>query len=469
MELTPYIDFEKKTAAYIQLYNYIKDEIINNKLSANEQLPSIRKLSNHLGISRTTVENAYQQLMAEGYIYSKSQKGYYVSVLDKSYLKELNETNISYKKSNKSSKYIFDFKSEYVENKNFNMSVWKKHLNYVINYQNEQLYTYASTQGEASLINNISKYIRRTRGVNANEDNIIVGAGVQPLLNILSTILKQKDINRIGMEDPGFNRAKNIFLDNNIDIEPLEVTTGGISMDKLFEGNIRLCYVSPSHQFPTGTVMLIDSRSKLIIWAKKAKGYIIEDDYNSELRYEGQPIPAMKSLDKYDRVIYLGSFSTVLIPSIRISFMILPDSLMKIYNKNKEKYVQTSSKIEQLALASMMESGDFEKHIRRIRNNYSKKSELTIKIIQKYLKNIVEVVGINSGLNILLKLKVNKDEKEVVEYLKRSGINISGILEYTIKPLSNHSPILVLSFRGINSNQIEEGILELSRKLKEIS
>lgn len=469
MELTPHIDLKAKIPAYIQLYNYIREEIINNKIFADEQLPSVRKLANHLGVSRTTIENAYQQLIAEGYIYSKAQKGYYANKLDKEYLRGLSESYIKYQDINKGSIYEYDFKNEYVEEDNFNISIWKKHLNYVINYQHEELFSFGFAQGEISLIKAISRYVHRTRGVNANENNIVVGAGVQPLLNILSIILKQKNINEIAMEDPGFNRAKNVFLDNNIEILPLEVTIGGVNMKQLEESKVRLCYISPSHQFPTGTVMLIDTRSKLIMWAKKNKGYIIEDDYNSELRYEGQPIPAMKSLDNHNRVIYLGSFSTLLIPSIRISFMILPDDLMEAYQSNRDKYAQTASKIEQLALANMMATGDFEKHIRRIRNNYSKKSDYTIKIIQKYLKDIVEVVGINSGLNILLKLKIKKEEEEIVKELKELGINISGILEYTIKPKLNQSPILVLSFRGIKTEKIDEGILKLSKRLKQIS
>ncbi|PKM95483.1 MAG: hypothetical protein CVU84_05295 [Firmicutes bacterium HGW-Firmicutes-1] len=465
MELTPLINYQDKVPMFMQLYQYMKNEIISNRLTVNDQLPSVRKLSSHLGISRTTVENAYQQLLAEGYIYSMPQRGYYVNQLEGIFT-QTTKKNVNFLQNQEEMhSYVYDFKSEYVEEKNFDFNNWKKHLNFIINYQQEKLYTFGSVQGEEALIQAIVKYVHRTRGVNASESNIIIGAGVQPLLNILSLILKKDNIHEIAMEDPGFSRAKDVFLDNNIKILPLEVNEKGIHIKQLENMNTRLCYVSPSHQFPTGTVMLIDTRSKLLKWANENKGYIIEDDYNSELRYEGKPIPAMQGLDQHDRVIYLGSFSTVLVPAIRISFMILPDELMNCYHKDKNKYAQTASKLEQLALANMMDTGDFEKHIRKIRINYSKKNEYTIKCIESTLQGKVEIVGMNSGLNILLKLKSNKDERLIIEKLKKEGVHIAGISEYRMQLAKNDNPILILSFRGIDQDKIKEGIIKISNIL----
>ncbi|PKM52386.1 MAG: hypothetical protein CVV02_01140 [Firmicutes bacterium HGW-Firmicutes-7] len=463
MELTPHIDYNDKMPIFMQLYRYIKNEIMNNRLTVNDQLPSVRNLSTHLGISRTTVENAYQQLLAEGYIFSEPQKGYYVNQLEGIVTPKVKKSTIILCNQDVSHTYEYDFKSEYVEEKNFDFNNWKKHLNYIINYEQDKLYTFGSVQGEGGLIKAIVKYVHRTRGVHASESNIVIGAGVQPLLNILSLILKKDNICKIAMEDPGFNRAKDVFSDNNFEILPLELNEKGINMNQLEQMNSRLCYVSPSHQFPTGTVMLIDTRSKLLKWAYKNKGYIIEDDYNSELRYEGKPIPAMQGLDQHDRVIYLGSFSTVLVPAIRISFMILPDELMNCYQKDKNKYAQTASKLEQLALANMMESGDFEKHIRKIRINYSKKSEYTIKCIEKKLKDKVEIIGMNSGLNILIKLKRNRNEREVIEQLKKQGVHVAGISEYRMASSKKDNPILILSFRGIAMNKINDGIIKICK------
>lgn len=466
MELTPIINEEVGKPLYIQLYDYIKQEILNGIILKNEKLPSVRYLSKHMAVSRTTVENAYQQLLAEGYIYSRPQKGYYASGLDNIHLKQTVPIN-SNQKDLSEPLYLYDFKSEYVEENNFDFNQWKRHVNYVINYEQNDLYTFGHVQGEEVLRYEIAKYVHRTRGVSTNYSHIVIGAGVQSLLNILASIVKEKNINSLAMEDPGFNKAKNIFEHNNFNVIPIHVTSKGIKLKALKESQARLCYVSPSHQFPTGTVMLIDVRSKLIRWADENDGYIIEDDYNSELRYEGMPIPAMKGLDKHDRVIYLGSFSTVLVPSIRISFMILPDELLKHYHRNKHKYAQTASKIEQLSLARMMAEGDFEKHIRKIRKNYSKKNDYTLKLIKKYLKDTVIILGSNSGLNVLLKLKFNRPEERLVNAIRKEGINIAGINEYAIQKIDDL--ILIVSYRGIATDRLEEGIKKLSEIIKQLN
>lgn len=460
------IDTNNNIPTYIQIYNHIKNEITSGKMTFREKLPSVRRLSSYLGLSKTTIENAYQQLLAEGYIFSEPQKGYYVSKLEEGFFNNIYEEVLD-KASDEfpEETFEFDFKEEYVENENFNFDIWKKYLNEIINYDKEKLYTYGFSQGESPLIKQIIKYIHRTRGVKAKEDHVVIGAGIQPLLSLLSVILKKEGYNQIAMEEPGFNRAKNVFEDNNLQLIPFEVSEYGIDLMSLKQNKVKLCYVSPSHQYPTGTIMLVDSRMKLIKWAHNNNGYIIEDDYNSELRYEGKPIPAMQGLDPHDRVIYLGSFSTVLVPSIRLSYMILPNTLMASYYKERHKYAQTASKLEQLALAKMMEKGDFERHIRKIKNRYSKKNEYTIKCIQKKLSDFVDIIDTNSGLNILLKLKIKVNEYELVQQLKKEGINISSLNEYRLKPQYNPYPILILNYRGIPYNKILDGLIGIEKVL----
>jgi GntR family transcriptional regulator/MocR family aminotransferase len=425
-----------------------------------EKLPSVRYLAKYLSISKTTVENAYQQLLVEGYIYSKPQKGYFISKLDQEFVMTRSEVIYEIEKDEQDNTYVYDYKSEYVEELNFDFNVWKKHINYVINYNKDKLYTYGNIQGEEELREEILKYVYRTRGVITKPNNIVIGAGVQPLLNVLSIVIKKSGIINLAMEDPGFNSAKSVFIHNDFNLIPISVNERGIDINELINSSSRLCYVSPSHQFPTGAVIPIDKRMKLLKWANEKDGYIIEDDYNSELRYEGKPIPAMQGLDS-SRVIYLGSFSTVLVPSIRISFIILPDGLKQKYIKEIQNYAQTSSKIEQLALARMMKEGDFERHIRKIRKNYSKKNEYTLSLIRKYIGDKGHVISNNSGLNIMLKLK-RFDEDIVIEKAKKCGLNISTILEHTIKKDNQYKNILLLSFRGIKTSELEESIKLLS-------
>lgn len=461
----PNLDMDNKQPLYVQLYGYIREEIIQGRLKQDERLPSIRRLSNSLAISRTTIENAYQQLLVEGYLYSLPQKGYYVSTFDKTYVNHHETQSMDNPRSIMEDSIQYDFKNEYVEEHNFDFSLWRKYMNRVLNYDSHKLYKANHIQGEEELRQEIVRYVRRSRGVTAEPHQIIVGSGGQYLLNILSTLLKQIHIRECAFEDPGFNRAKNIFLHNDFDIVPIPVEEQGINLEVLRGSQTKLCYVSPSHQFPTGMVMSIDQRIQLLKWASENEGYIIEDDYNSELRYSGKPIPSMQSFDKDNRVIYLGSFSTVLVPSIRISYMILPTRLFDLYHQNKYRYTQTTSKTEQLALATFMGEGMFEKHIRRLKKNYAKKNLAIIQAVKKYMGDRVTIGGTDSGLHLLLTIKTSLTEQEIVKTARKRKMVLFGISEYRIAPREEKDPIIILSYRGMPSEKIEKAI----KLLKDIS
>jgi GntR family transcriptional regulator/MocR family aminotransferase len=462
MYLIPNLDLNISKPLYVQLYEYIKQEILSERIEQNEKLPSIRQLSKNLDISRTTIENAYQQLLVEGYLYSIPQKGYFVSSFDKTFFCNNNKIEcINEEKMHNNIKY--DFTNEYVEKHNFDFNLWRKYMNKVLSYESEKLYKATNVQGEIELRQEIVKYVRRSRGVNADIHQVIIGSGVQYLLNILTTLMKRMNIKECAFEDPGFNRAKNIFINNNFNILPIPIKENGIDLQKLGESKAKLCYVSPSHQFPTGIVMSVDQRIKLLKWASQNDGYIIEDDYNSELRYYGKPIPSMQSFDKNGRVIYLGSFSTLLVPSIRISYMILPTKLNNLYQENKNTYIQTTSKTEQLALAVFMKEGMFEKHIRKLKKNYAKKNLIMLNTVKKHMGNTVEIGGTDSGLHLLLKINTNLSEEEIIEKAYKKNIQVCGISKYTIYKKIKNKPIIILSYRGINSNDIEEAITLLSK------
>lgn len=462
MDIMPRLEVDSGQPLYVQLYAYIRDEIIHERLERNERLPSIRQLSKSLDISRTTIENAYQQLLVEGYVYSLPQKGYYVSTFDKTYAMKNQEQVIKNRYTVPADQIKYDLKNEYVEEHNFDFNQWRKYMNRVLNYDAHKLYTANHIQGEEELRQEIVRYVRRSRGVTAEPHQIIIGSGVQYLLNILSTLLKQIGIKQCAFEDPGFNRAKNIFLHNDFDIVPIPVEEQGLNMDRLRGSKAKLCYVSPSHQFPTGMIMPIDSRIRLLKWATENEGYIIEDDYNSELRYYGKPIPSMQSFDKDNRVIYLGSFSTLLVPSIRISYMILPTGLFDLYHDSKNRYTQTTSKTEQLALATFMKEGMFEKHIRRLKKNYARKNQTIIQAVKKYMGDRVMIGGSDSGLHLLLTIKTNLDERTIVQEAKKQHMAIAGISEYCIAKQKRHYPIIILSYRGMDSEKIEDAIKLLS-------
>jgi GntR family transcriptional regulator/MocR family aminotransferase len=459
MELSINLKDNKKETYYIQIYQYIKEAILHDHIHADERIPSIRVLSKNLSVSRTTIENAYAQLLAEGYIYSLPQKGYYASNIQNDYMSIEDKKVIATIEASRENIYSYDFKNEYVETSIFNFNIWKKHVNDIINYQQQNLYSYGDVQGERTLRKEILNYIFKTRGITADENHIIVGAGIQSLFNILSQILWMKDINKLGMEDPGFNRAKSIFGHNHFNIVPININKNGIDIEEIKKNNARLCYVTPSYQFPMGTVMLVDNRMKLIKWAYDNQGYIIEDDFNSELRYEGKPIPAMKGLDIYDRVIYIGSFSGLLLPSIRISFMILPDDLQTLFNSIKHEYSQTASKVDQLALGNMMSSGDFERHIRRIRKHYALKHRLIVSEIERYFNGIAIIRGSKSGYNLLVEFTISICLEDVIKACQAAGVLIATIDEYSVN--KKNEPSILLNYRGITEENLKIGIKKL--------
>ena len=461
MEIIIDLDNNIEKPLYVQLYEYLQDAVINNRIIQDEKLPSVRYLAKYLKLSKTTIENAYQQLLAEGYIYSIPQKGYYANNIEAGYIKTKNDKSTIEKNKTLIPLIKYDYKNEYVEKESFDFIVWKKHINHVINHKKDELCQYGNIYGEVGLRREISRYVYRTRGVISSYDNIIIGAGIQSLLSITSVIMKKNGFIDFAIEDPGFNRAKDVYSNNGYNIYPIKISENGIDLKSLYNSKAKICYVSPSYQFPMGTVMTIKERINLIKWANDVNGYIIEDDFNSELRYEGKPIPAMQNLSN-ERVIYIGSFSTVLIPSLRVSYMILPDILLEEFENEKNSFTQTASKIEQLALESMMKDGDFDRHIRRARKRYSIKNEVIRKTIKKYLGDRVELIENNSGYYILFSFPC-KNEKEFINEANSIGIDLNSILNNSINYYGEYKGIFMLSFRGIDIEKIDESIKALAQ------
>ncbi|MBQ1407384.1 MAG: PLP-dependent aminotransferase family protein, partial [Eubacterium sp.] len=319
------IEFAKNgTPQYIQLYEYIKNEILIGRIAAGQRLPSLREATEILDVSLTTVRSAYDQLLLEGYIISKPQSGYFAS--------ELNAGNVG----TASASHDYDItKLDTSENKpaykydlsSFDFVKWKKCMAAVLNETPEALLTEGDRQGEPELRSEISKYIFRARGVYAEPDQIVIAAGTQQLMGLLSRILNETGIRTVAVEDPGYEPVRSIFKDRGFNTVLVPVKSDGISIEELPAGERTAVYVSPSNQFPTGSVMPAGRRYKLMEWADRTGSIIIEDDYDSELRYFGRPIPPIRALRPDPDVVYLGSFSSTLFSAIRISYMVLPGNM----------------------------------------------------------------------------------------------------------------------------------------------
>lgn len=463
IEILPSLNKKDEKAMYIQLYEYIKKEIENTKLKKGERLPSIRALATKIGVSVTTIKFAYEQLVIEGFIENKEKSGYYV--------KDINASKKEYKvQKSKNQKIKKEEQKNYFEiydEECFDFLKWKKCLNYVLNYQKKELLSDIDIQGECGLRNQIANYVFQARGVHCDVEDIIIGAGTQQLMTIIAVILKKCNLKSIGFEDPGYNMSRNIFLNHNFTNHNLEIDKDGIIYDPQKFKNLDTIYISPSHQFPTGIVTSISRRKKIIKWANENKKYIIEDDYDSELRYYGRPIPALKSNEELDNIIYIGSFASTLLSSIKISYLILPSKLLKEYKKIKNNYSQGVSKLEQLTLEKFIKEGFYQKHIKKIRKLYSEKANKITNHIFKNYKNKINVVSDTSGLFLVLEINSNKTEEYLADIFREEGIKATPYKNYLSEEKikdEKHTPKILIYFYNVKTEKIIEIIDKIAKE-----
>ena len=420
---TPSSESKDRTPLYIQLYRHIKAEILAGEMATGEKLPSLRNMAREAGVSVITSGRAYDQLLTEGYITSRPQSGYYVAALPEkagsAASARTRDLDLSVKAFD-TSPYIYDRSS-------FDFQKWKKCTSRVLNEYSHLLLFESDVQGEEALRYEISRYVYSSRGVTASPDRIVIGAGTQQLTAHLCRILSRMGIGYICTEDPGYLPIQKVFSDNGFTIGKIPVARDGIRMDKLPVNIPAAVYVSPANQFPTGSVMPIGNRYRLLAWARDNNSIILEDDYDSELRYFGRPIPALQGLDENDRVVYLGSFSSTLFPAIKISYMILPEGMAEIFRSIKGDYTQTCSKSEQLALALFMEDGYYNANIRRLRSLYSQKLQTAAAAFERFGGGRIEPMNTRSGISMILELDRSKDSEELCELARGISLRVEPL------------------------------------------
>ena len=425
--ILPVLDDSRKKPYYLQLYDYIRDAITKGDILEGEKLPSLRNLAKSTGLSITTVEQCYNQLLVEGYIYSKAQSGYYVGRVFAHSGKTVPAQKEIFVPQ------VFDMQNalpsadvhKVYDPGCFDFNKWKKCMNKVLTDLSSVLFFEGDPQGEAVLRAEIAKYLYLSRGVSADPQQIIIGAGTQQITNHLSTILKKIGIEHVALEDPGYLPVRNIFRDRGFAITDVPVSEDGLVIEKL-PANIRTAaYVSPSNNAFTGAVMPAGRRYELLSWASENDSYIIEDDYDSELRYFGKPVPALKSLETDDRVIYLGSFSSTLFAAVKISYMVLPSEMAKLFSDMAGDYSQTCSKLEQLTLAMFMETGNYQTHIKKLRKLYSQKLTAVTETLSEAASDFIQVRNTSSGMNVILKVSSPKDPSVLKKEAESLGLHVS--------------------------------------------
>jgi len=456
LELLPNLSYNEKIPLYIQLYKYIKNEILSGNITSESKLPSIRSLAKYLNVSKNTIESAYEQLIAEGYVKSKNRSGLYVEQIENEFKNLTNNSLNSFKEeSDKVCETIikYDFSSGQIDLPSFPYIHLRKILGRCVDEHSKELLLYGDHKGDYGLRYEISNYIHHSRGVTCSPQQIIISSGTQQSLNLLCHILSSLHL-CAAFEEPSYLGAKAVFKHFNFNITPIPLDEDGININCLNESKSKIVYVTPSHQYPYGMVMPISKRLKLLHWAKENDGIIIEDDYDGEFRYKGKPVPSLQGLDETGSVIYLGSFSKSLMPSMRISYFVLPETLLNIYEQQYVIYEQSVPRLLQKTLEIFMKEGFWEKHLRKSKVLYKKKQELLISSIIKYLGNNVTIIGADSGLHLLLKINTQMNESELIESALRFGIKVNSTSVNWINPPLDSLPVIFIGFAGIKLEDI---------------
>lgn len=354
--------------------------------------------------------------------------------------------------------YFADFANNSTAKDNFPFTTWTKLMRETMSDETDNLMASSPSIGVSELRNAIADYLFQFRGMAVNPEQIIIGAGTEYLYGLIIQLLGRKKT--YAVEDPGYQKITKIYQANEVDCIPIPLNKNGIDIQYLEQTTADVLHISPSHHFPTGIVTPISRRYELLSWASKTPNrYIIEDDYDSEFRLLGKPIPSLQSIDVLEKVIYMNTFSKTLTSTIRISYMVLPQSLMQIYKKNLSFYSCTVSTFEQYTLARFIKKGHFEKHINRMRNYYRTQRDAVISCIKKHPQyNKVKIREENAGLHFLLTVNTKYSDKELVARAKENNIHISCLSEYFSNTSNSTEHVLLINYSGIEKGNIEKAV-----------
>ena len=550
--LTLELHKNKSTPLYMQIYSYIKSEVLARRLKAGTKLPSKRALAAQLGISTITIEGAYGQLMAEGYIYAKAKSGYYISPLESiqqaddsaadffqhntlgdaqlfsgpekiSYESgytdnmpgasgtvnmaglsnspstsgifvpsSLQSTNtalshasseissrpsitstsmpssstisskgrMSHESTAQTSCATIDLSSNNILPESFPFSIWTKLMRHTMSENQALLLTKSPTAGIYSLRCAIAEHLLRFRGMHIQPEQIIIGAGTEYLYELIIKLIGRDKIYCV--EDPGYHKLQRIYTDNGACCFSLPIDQQGMSVTALNAVRCDVIHISPSHHFPTGIITPVSRRYELLGWATSGQRYIIEDDYDTEFRLVGKPIPSLFSMDMSSKVIYMNTFSKSLTSTIRISYMVLPMPLMEEFNRRLGYLSCTVSTFEQYTLAEFINQGYFERHINRMRNNYKKLRQLLLKELLTHPEHDkIQILQQASGLYVLLKINTTLSDRHLRSRLQQSGVHLQSLQHYYQNRQAAPEHTFVVNYSSLTEKDIPRAVAAL--------
>lgn len=491
MDFTIALDNHSILPLHRQLYEELRRLILSGKLPPGRRLPSTRGMAKSLGISRATVTQSYEQLLSEGYLQTIRGSGTFVcsQLPDDLLATPLTDANTaistqplvqlsSYGYNLLNTDYLALNNPELLNKKaliNFQygapslnetlLKQWRQLLSRYCRITNQAMFNYASDpRGYLPLREAISSYLIQSRAVECEADQVIIVSGSQQALELVTRILIEQG-DEVAIENPSYLDAQRIFLSNGAKLLPIPVDESGIIVEKLSDygaTKIKLIYVTPSHQFPTGAVISLSRRLELLAWATQTGAMIIEDDYDSEFRYIGRPIPALQGLDR-GKVIYIGTFSKVLFPALRIGYLVVPKELVSVLTYAKRLTDRHSPMLEQQVLTDFINEGYLERHIRRMRKLYDQRRQALMQALNKYFGEQVTILGENAGLHLMVRLHTNFSDQEVVNKAAVKGVKLVTAQRYYLKDALKCE--FVLGYSNLSEEEIIEGVLRLSQAL----
>ena len=459
--LTYTLDKGAGVSLYEQLYRCVKEDILSGRLAAGEKLPSKRALAAHLEISVITVKNAYEQLMAEGYLSGVEKRGYFVS----SVLPPVTAAPPAPQETAaepEERQWFLDLVTNSIDAEDFPFTVWARLMRQTILERGTGLLHSTPPQGAWALRRAIAAHLRQFRGMDAGAEQIIVGAGTEVLYTLLVQLFGRERI--YGVEDPGYGKIARIYRSNGAAVAAIPLDDAGLSAEELRRSGADVVHISPSHHYPTGRVMPITRRQELLHWAQeRPERIILEDDYDSEFRFVGRPIPTLFSIDGGEQVVYLNTFSKTIAPSIRISFMVLPRHLLADFQEKLGFYACTVSAFEQYTLASFLSGGYYEKHLSRMRKHYRQKRDAVIGAVrQSPFADRATITEEDAGLHFLLRLDGAPPDDVLRREAEAQGVRLAMLSDYYQQPEDAPQHVLVVNYTGIDIEKLPAALERLA-------
>ncbi len=485
MDLAIALSHKSVIPLHRQLYEELRRAILSGRLSQRQRLPSTRSLAKSLGISRITVTQSYEQLISEGYLQTIVGSGTFVCAqlpdeLLHSALPSFNQkitqppiklskyasniTEIDVLKIADSDAPI-NFRYGQPAFDQFPMQLWRKLLSRHCRHSLDWLEYATDPLGHRPLREAIACYLSRFRAVQCEPDQILITNGTQQALDLIVRLLVDPG-ETIALEEPSYLKARHAFLAQGAKLLPIPVDESGLVVEHLRNystDSIKLLYITPSHQFPTGAVLSLPRRLELLSWAQKTGAMIIEDDYDSEYRYEGRPIPALQGLDYGNTVLYIGTFSKVLFPSLRIGYLVLPQQLVSVFTRAKLLADRHLPLLEQYVLTDFIEEGYLERHIRRMRLYYDQLRQVLVQALNVHLGEQATILGENAGIHLMVRLHTNLSDEEIIYRASQVGVGMVTAKPYYLKTAPTGE--FIFGYSELTQQQLQEGIRRLAQVL----